>query len=85
MSTLHDVSVRDLEGQYRRRPPLPTRDICDEFHVSQEQVWQWKARRKIKPVNPDERTHKWLPWDVFCLLNPDIRAAIDMRDAAEAS
>ena len=78
----HDQSIRDLESQYRRRPPLSTADVCTEFAISPERVYQWHARRKIKPTREEGRTKFWLPWDVFCLLNPAIREALDARDEA---
>lgn len=80
----HEESIRDLEGRYRRRPALATKDITEEFGVSSAQLWQWKSRKKITPVRQEGRTHYWLPWDVFCLLNTDVAAAIDLRDAADA-
>ena len=52
------------------------RDVCTEFAISPERVYQWHARRKIKPTREEGRTKFWLPWDVFCLLNPAIREAL---------
>jgi hypothetical protein len=82
LSDRHDTSVDDLEGQYRRKPPMTTSEVCREFRVSSAQLWQWKTRRKITPIPREGRELAWLPWDVFCVLNPDIKKAIDMRDAA---
>ena len=81
----HDVVVRDLEAQMRRRPALPTKDICAEFEVEPGTLRVWKHRRKIRPApaNGTNRDH-WFPWDVFCLLNPDIAEGFATRDEVDA-
>jgi hypothetical protein len=80
----HDVVVRDLEQQLRRRPALATKDICEEFDLEPGTLRIWKRRRKIKPARTEQhgRTERnwWLPWDVFCLVNPDIADAIRLRE-----
>lgn len=80
----HERSVRDLELQQRRRPPLPTAEVCAEYGIEVSRLWQWHKRHKIKPVESRGRSLMWLPWDVFCLVNPDIAAALDARDVLEA-
>lgn len=80
----HAVSVRDLEAQQRRRPPMTTVDVCAEYGIAVPRLWQWHKRRKIRPVESQGRALLWLPWDVFCLVNPDIAEALDARDRLEA-
>lgn len=80
----HEQSVRDLEAQQRRRPPMSTTDVCKEYGISAPRLWQWHQRRKIRPVESQGRSLIWLPWDVFCLVNPDIAEALDARDTLEA-
>lgn len=75
----HHVVVRDLEQQQRRRPPMTSKEIVDEFGITLAQLWQWKHRRKISPTRTERGKHWWLPWDVFCLVNPDIADAIERR------
>lgn len=81
----HEQSVRDLEAQQRRRPPMSSADVCEEFGIAVARLWQWHKRKRIKPVDSSGRTLMWLPWDVFCLVNPDISAALDERDRLDAA
>jgi hypothetical protein len=76
----HDLVVRDLDRQMRRRPPLPTKDICAEFDIEPGTLRVWKNRRKIKPAPSHPERDHWFPWDVFCLLNPDVAEAFAARD-----
>jgi hypothetical protein len=76
----HERVVRDLEMQQRRRPAMSTKDTCAEFDLTETQLWQWKHRRKITPTKDERGRLWWWPWDVFCLLNPDIADAIRLRD-----
>jgi hypothetical protein len=83
----HERVVRDLEQQQRRRPMATTKEICDEFGplgVNANLLRQWKFRRKIKPARTDHGQNWWWPWDVFCLVNPDIADALNLRDETEA-
>lgn len=76
----HERVVRDLERQQRRRPAITTKDAVAEFGLSEPQLWQWKHRRKIVPSKDERGRLWWWPWDIFCLLNPDIAEAIRLRD-----
>lgn len=79
----HEQSVRDLELQYRRRPPAATRELAEEFNIAPERIRKWAERKQIKPVRTEGRAALYLPWDVFCLVNPDIRSALDERDSVK--
>jgi hypothetical protein len=80
----HHIVVRDLEQQQRRRPPIGTKEVHDEFGVQPGTLRQWKNRRKIQPARTEHGRNWWWPWDVFCLLNPDIAEAIRIRDEVDA-
>lgn len=80
----HEQSVRDVEAQQRRRPPMSTGDVCAEYGIAVSRLWQWRKRRKIHPVESLGRSLMWLPWDVFCLVNPDIAEALEASDRLEA-
>lgn len=84
----HEQSVRDLEAQYRRRPPARTGDLAAEFSDDPAdaerlaaRIRKWAERRQIRPVRTEGRAALYLPWDVFRLLNPDIASALDARDS----
>lgn len=84
----HHVVVRDLEQQMRRRVMATTQEIVAEFGeqgVSETLLRQWKFRRKITPARTERGRNWWFPWDVFCLLNPEIAEAVEARDALDAS
>jgi hypothetical protein len=80
----HERVVRDLEQQQRRRPAISTKEVHDEFGVQPGTLRQWKNRRRIKPARTDRGRNWWWPWDVFCIVNPDIAEAIRLRDEIEA-
>ena len=66
-------------GAYRlaadliRRPSIPTDDICAEFGVERQQLYDWQARRKLCPdKSKGARPLHWWPRDVVALLRPDV-------------
>ena len=66
-------------GAYRlaadliRRPSIPTDDICLEFGVDRQQLYDWQARRKLAPdKSKGARPLHWWPRDVVALLRPDV-------------
>lgn len=75
----HQVDVGNLAAKQRRRPPIPTRQACEEFGISPDRLWKWTERKRIEPAGQIGKAYLWLPWDVFCLLNPDI---VDTLEAA---
>jgi hypothetical protein len=79
----HEQSVRDVELQQRRRPPMTTKDVCDEYKITPGRLFNWRTRKRITPIETEGEPLKWLPWDVFCLVNPDIATALDERDQLE--
>lgn len=79
----HERVVRNLEQQLRRRPIATTTEIVEEFTdqgVTAGLLRQWKLRRRITPARTERGHNWWWPWDVFCLLNPDIAEAVRRRD-----
>jgi hypothetical protein len=79
----HEQSIRDLEMQQRRRPPMTTKEVCDEYQITPGRLFTWRNRKRITPIEAEGEPLKWLPWDVLCLVNPDIAAALDERDQLE--
>lgn len=77
----HETSLRNLTQQQRRRPAMTTKDIADEFRITQNTIHQWYTKYgKIQPINPGGKPLLWLPWDVFRIVNPDLVAAAEEYD-----
>lgn len=79
----HEVSVRNLEEQQRRRPALPIDDITAEFGITKERIYSWHKRKQIKPME-GSKPLTWFPWDVILLTNPALADAIKAREAMSA-
>lgn len=79
----HPGPVR-LEREWRRKPPMPTRDLCEALRVPEGTMYRWHHEKRIKPTRQEGRAMWWLPWDVIALRYPDIVAAIDERDTEAA-
>jgi hypothetical protein len=75
----HEVSVRELEEQQRRRPAVSIEQIMYEFGVSRERIYGWTKRKQVTPME-GSRPMKLFPWDVILLVNPDLADAIKIRD-----
>lgn len=71
-----------LEREWRRKPPMPTRALCEALRIPEGTVWRWHHEGRIVPSRQEGRTLFWLPWDVIVLRYPDIAEAIDNRDSA---
>lgn len=71
-----------LESQWRRKPPMPSRDLCDELRIPRGTLRRWHHEGRIKPTRQSGQEMYWLPWDAIALRYPDIVAGIEARDAA---
>lgn len=71
-----------LSREWRRKPPMSTKAICEELRVPRRTLMWWQANRGLKPTRTEGRDSYWLPWDVIALRYPDIVAEIDGLDAA---
>lgn len=72
-----------LEREWRRKPPMSTKDICSKLRVPRRTLMWWQANRGLNPTRTEGRESYWLPWDVIALRYPDIVAEIDERDTAQ--
>lgn len=70
---VHATSIAEM----RRRPPMATDRICQEFGIRPERLWTWKNRGKLDPVDPHEKPLRWFPWDVLRCINPDLVESIE--------
>lgn len=73
---------RRLEHEWRRKPPMPTRELCEALRIPRRTLMWWQEHRKISPTRTEGKSSYWLPWDVIALRYPDIAAEIDTRDVA---
>lgn len=71
-----------LEKQWRRKPPMPTKAICEQLRVPRRTLMWWQSEGRITPTRTEGKTSYWLPWDVIAIRYPDIVAEIDARDSA---
>lgn len=71
-----------LSREWRRKPPMSTKDLSKALRITPERLWKWKERGKIKPVREEGKTLFWLPWDAIIILYPDVVAEIDKEVAA---
>lgn len=71
-----------LERQWRRKPPMSSRDLCEALRIPRGTLRRWHFEGRIKPTRQDGQAHYWLPWDAIALRYPDVVADIDARDAA---
>lgn len=76
----HTRTVKSIENELRFDRATPTVVIVSRFDVTEDRLYQWRRRGKLKPARQEGRVLYWWPWDVFCLLNPDVAEAIAMRD-----
>lgn len=68
---LHDPNADEYAAaEVYRAPAETTAEVCARFGVSEASLWKAKQRKKIQPVNEDERPLRWLPWDVFAWKHP---------------
>lgn len=81
----HARTIRDIEHELRYQPAETTDQITRRFAITPDRLWQWRHRRKLAPARKDGRTLLWWPWDVFCLLNPQVAEAIAARDEARTA
>ena len=51
-------------------PPETTDVVCRRFGIPPSRLWKARQRRKIRPVDEDEKPLRWRPWDVFTWLHP---------------
>ncbi|MBK7823448.1 MAG: helix-turn-helix domain-containing protein [Tessaracoccus sp.] len=75
---------RRLEREWRRKAPMPTRELCEALRVPDSTLRKWRERGKLRPTREEGRVCWWLPWDVIALRYPDIVTAIDDRDQGAA-
>ena len=75
---------RRLEREWRRKAPMPTRELCEALRVPDSTLRKWRERGKLRPTREEGRVCWWLPWDVIALRYPDIVTAIDERDQGAA-
>lgn len=58
-------------ADYRRRPSLPTADICEEFGCSEDDLQNWRRRRGLTPDrSKGGKPLHWWPWDVLLAQRP---------------
>jgi hypothetical protein len=86
----HQRTVKSIEMEYRRRLPMPSDDLAEEFHLEPGQLREWTRSHKLRPAGEHKtggrgrpRKTFW-PWDVFLLCNPAIAEALTRRDTVPA-
>lgn len=72
----HPGPVR-LRDEWRRKPPMTTRQLCEALRIPEGTVYAWKNRGKLQPSRSEAGATYWLPWDVISLRYPDIATQID--------
>ena len=73
---------RRLEAQWRRKPPMSSREVCEALKVPRGTLHRWVFEKRIKPTRTEGQVAYFLPWDVIGVKYPDIVAEINERDVA---
>lgn len=77
----HPGPVR-LRDQWRRRPAMTTADLAAELRIDPHRIRVWRDRGKIEPIRIVGGKSWYLPWDVVCLLHPDMTAIVEAGEVA---
>ena len=68
-----DEGPRRQIEDFRHKPSISTKEISEQFGVTEGWVWKQRFNRKLKPDNSKGlNPMHWWPWDVFKLLNPGL-------------
>lgn len=71
-----------LEREWRRKAPMPTKDLCEKLRIGERTLLRYHHDKKIAPTRTEGRALWWLPWDVIGARYPDIVKSIEERDDA---